>query len=411
MAGPKAPIGTLSHHAQHSARLAHSESNAFPRLGKFSSQRERKPALSEEEDSESDSDSDEGDSSMANGNHTAFLSSIAARSSAPAVKREKSESPKIPAISIEGTGGFSPEKRAKIESKGAISDSEGETSSGSSGESSYESASEELSGSESDSGSKPKRNETATKNGTIKREKNARKGVKEESVKDSSSSSSGSDLIGSDSSSEGCEDEEEETGSKPAVRKTKVAEDISESESSSTESESGSESESESGSQSKSESGSEDEEEDKADESMALDSRKDIALRLVYTLSMTPSPPLLNPHANPLPSQSARAPEIVTDDFQLRKANNKNADASEVAQLFREAELEGKQVWYFTAPASIPIEVIEKLEVPVEKAQSGLSILSHNGNDYGVGFERVSTARTIKLLIPNASGDNYSMST
>ena len=72
--------------------------------------------------------------------------------------------------------------------------------------------------------------------------------------------------------------------------------------------------------------------------------------------------------------------------------------------------MEGKQLWYFTAPASIPIEVVEKLEIPLERAQKGLSILSHNGDDYGVAFEDASTSRSIKLLIPNKAGDAYGMS-
>jgi hypothetical protein len=85
-------------------------------------------------------------------------------------------------------------------------------------------------------------------------------------------------------------------------------------------------------------------------------------------------------------------------------------DALDVAAVFARAKMEGKQLWYFTAPASIPIEVVEKLEIPLERAQKGLSILSHNGDDYGVAFEDASTSRSIKLLIPNKAGDAYGMS-
>jgi hypothetical protein len=54
--------------------------------------------------------------------------------------------------------------------------------------------------------------------------------------------------------------------------------------------------------------------------------------------------------------------------------------------------------------------VVEKLEIPLDRAQKGQSILSHNGDDYGVAFEDASTARTIKLVIPNKNGDQYRMS-
>lgn len=107
-------------------------------------------------------------------------------------------------------------------------------------------------------------------------------------------------------------------------------------------------------------------------------------------------------------SPSAPVAEIIANDFHLRKAQE-NVDASDVAQVFSQAQMQGKQVWYFTAPASIPIEVVEKLEIPLERAQKGLSILSHNGDDYGVAFEDASTTRSIKLLIPNKAGDKYGM--
>jgi hypothetical protein len=106
---------------------------------------------------------------------------------------------------------------------------------------------------------------------------------------------------------------------------------------------------------------------------------------------------------------SSRIPEVISNEFYLRKAED-GANAAEVAKFFSEAKQQGKQIWYFTAPASIPIEVVEKLEIPLDRAQKGQSILSHNGDDYGVAFEDASTARTIKLVIPNKNGDQYRMS-
>lgn len=53
---------------------------------------------------------------------------------------------------------------------------------------------------------------------------------------------------------------------------------------------------------------------------------------------------------------------------------------------------------------------MEKLAIPLERAQKGLPILSHNGDDYGVAFEDAATCHTIKLLIPNKEGDTYAES-
>jgi hypothetical protein len=97
---------------------------------------------------------------------------------------------------------------------------------------------------------------------------------------------------------------------------------------------------------------------------------------------------------------------VVSNEFHLRKAED-GTNAADVAKFFTEAQKKGKQIWYFTAPASVPIEVVEKLEIPLERAKKGESILSHNGDDYGVAFEDAATSRAIKLLIPSKTGDQY----
>jgi len=73
------------------------------------------------------------------------------------------------------------------------------------------------------------------------------------------------------------------------------------------------------------------------------------------------------------------------------------------------ANLTGKQLWCFTAPASLPISVIENLEIPIDRAQKGLPILSHNDQDYGVTFEDKALSKTYKVFVPNKTGEKYSM--
>ncbi len=99
---------------------------------------------------------------------------------------------------------------------------------------------------------------------------------------------------------------------------------------------------------------------------------------------------------------------MISPDFHLRRADQE-LDASDVTKLFTQARLEGKQLWYFTAPASVPITVVEKMEIPMDRAKQGLPIVSHNGQDYGINFEDSMTSKTIKLLIPNKAGDKYAM--
>jgi len=99
---------------------------------------------------------------------------------------------------------------------------------------------------------------------------------------------------------------------------------------------------------------------------------------------------------------------MIPAGFELRKADQ-GTDASDVVRTFRKAQLEGKQLFYFTVPASVPITVIEKMEIPLERAQLGLPIFSHDGEDYGVTLDDAVTSQTIKLMIPHKGGDKYSM--
>lgn len=85
-----------------------------------------------------------------------------------------------------------------------------------------------------------------------------------------------------------------------------------------------------------------------------------------------------------------------------------------VARVFQKAKAEGKQIWYFTAPKSVPIEVIQKhtfsssdqLQATMDKIRAGEPIFTHEGADYGVHTgEQVNHA--IKVMIPGNAGTNY----
>jgi hypothetical protein len=97
--------------------------------------------------------------------------------------------------------------------------------------------------------------------------------------------------------------------------------------------------------------------------------------------------------------------EIVAQGFHLRKAEE-DVDAATVAQAFKKAKAEGKQIWYFTAPKSVPIEVIQKHAIPFDKIHAGEPILTHGGADYTAHFEQAAD-HAIKVLIPGKTGTNY----
>jgi len=90
----------------------------------------------------------------------------------------------------------------------------------------------------------------------------------------------------------------------------------------------------------------------------------------------------------------------------LRKASSNNP-GKEVSDFLSSANLEDKQVWYFTAPASLPITVLKDMEIDLAKATQGGALLTHKGDDYGLDLEAHATTTQIQLLIPSSSGDKY----
>ncbi|KAI3339116.1 DNA-directed RNA polymerase I subunit RPA34.5-domain-containing protein [Ustulina deusta] len=105
-------------------------------------------------------------------------------------------------------------------------------------------------------------------------------------------------------------------------------------------------------------------------------------------------------------SQMSRAQWLNNADFMLRKASPANP-GKEVADFFSNANLAGKQVWYFTAPASLPITVLQDMEIDLSKATRGEALLTHNGDNYGLDLEPYATNTQIHLLIPSRGGDKY----
>lgn len=94
----------------------------------------------------------------------------------------------------------------------------------------------------------------------------------------------------------------------------------------------------------------------------------------------------------------------------LRKASSDNP-GKEVSEFLSKSSLDGKQVWYFTAPASLPITVIKDMEIDLAKAQSGGAILNHKGDAYGLDLEPYTTSSQIQLLIPSKGGEKYNTRT
>ncbi|KAI9745974.1 MAG: hypothetical protein M1818_000655 [Claussenomyces sp. TS43310] len=75
------------------------------------------------------------------------------------------------------------------------------------------------------------------------------------------------------------------------------------------------------------------------------------------------------------------------------------------SEMFHASSISGKQVWYITAPASVPISAIKK--VSLEDVKDGKPALSHNGQDYGFVQNEVEDKRFSRIMLPDDLGSSY----
>ncbi|TGO74002.1 hypothetical protein BELL_0316g00110 [Botrytis elliptica] len=89
----------------------------------------------------------------------------------------------------------------------------------------------------------------------------------------------------------------------------------------------------------------------------------------------------------------------------FEKSSSKNS--SKAPQLFSKSNLEGKEIWYITAPASVPIASVT--EMSLRDAKLGKAVFSQNGNDYGFVHDPLDDKTYTKILLPSNSKDGYSI--
>uniref|UniRef100_A0A8H7TTJ1 DNA-directed RNA polymerase I subunit RPA34.5 n=1 Tax=Bionectria ochroleuca TaxID=29856 RepID=A0A8H7TTJ1_BIOOC len=296
------------------------------------------------------------------------------------------------------TSASAPKRRSKDEE---IADSDVErqestkkaTSNPAKSESDSESSSEDDSSSEDESEPAPAA-KTSKANANIKTEDSSSEEESEDESEDQGPAATQKKLKRESSESESSSDEdsedEDESSSKPAPKAAQNGAASKESTSSSSEESSSEEDEPSSAPTPKAQkpeseaesSSSEDEDEDgqAVDESMHISDRED--------------------------SQQVTIPNMIAPDFMLRKSLA-GANGKDVAEICSQANLQGKQVWYFTVPSNVPVSVVQNLEIPLDQSQRGDHVFSHNGENYGVSFDSMTPKSTIQILIPSSDGLQY----
>lgn len=79
--------------------------------------------------------------------------------------------------------------------------------------------------------------------------------------------------------------------------------------------------------------------------------------------------------------------------------------SSNLTDLFSSNSLRNKQFWHIIVPSSVPINSLR--EVSTQSVQSGSSVLTHEGADYGLISEVQGQSAKKTLLLPSAQANEY----
>ncbi|KAG4416156.1 hypothetical protein IFR04_010675 [Cadophora malorum] len=146
------------------------------------------------------------------------------------------------------------------------------------------------------------------------------------------------------------------------------------------------------GSSSSSEGEDEDEDNDESseDEEDSQDATKQAPLSIEPTKK-----PSQQPTTNTV-SLKAPTPYQPPPGFDLVSLNG----TSRASQMLKKSSLEGKQIWYFTAPASVPISSVKTMSLL--DAKNGKPILTHEGDDYGFMTDSAEDTTYTRILVPGS---------
>ncbi|KAI1002848.1 hypothetical protein K3495_g5356 [Podosphaera aphanis] len=87
--------------------------------------------------------------------------------------------------------------------------------------------------------------------------------------------------------------------------------------------------------------------------------------------------------------------------FQLEDSKS----TSDETQLFSKSNLEGKQIWYFTAPVSLSVSSLP--EISMAAILSGSPVVKHDNDEYGFLSEPTDCRNLAQVLIPKANRPKY----
>ena len=81
-------------------------------------------------------------------------------------------------------------------------------------------------------------------------------------------------------------------------------------------------------------------------------------------------------------------------------------ESSAVSKDFGPKSLKGKQIWYISAPAEVPLEDLENISL--ENANRGKSVMTHNSSEYGFIADNENSKKNLYVSVPAHDGYTFS---
>ncbi|KAL3426281.1 hypothetical protein PVAG01_03072 [Phlyctema vagabunda] len=150
-------------------------------------------------------------------------------------------------------------------------------------------------------------------------------------------------------------------------------------------------------SNSSSESGDEDEAENEDEE--ATSSEEEESEESNRPAQVVPASRVAKPADPRTVSFKEASPFVPPKGFETKAINEESASASE---LFSKSNLEGKEIWYITTPASTPLSAVK--EISLKAVKKGKAVLSQDGNDYGFVQDDTEDNGFTKIMLPTGKG-------
>lgn len=81
-------------------------------------------------------------------------------------------------------------------------------------------------------------------------------------------------------------------------------------------------------------------------------------------------------------------------------------ESSAVSKDFGPQSLKGKQIWYISAPAGVPLEDLENISL--ENAGRCNAIVTHNSSEYGFIADTENSKKDLYVSLPSRDGYTFS---